>query len=157
MFVGITAMALLARVHVSSDPAALVGAPAGYSQRTVIAQLASAVFGDGSVGFYAVQAFTAAILVLAANTAFNGFPILASILGRIMSRVLIVEDDLPLLRALSINLRARRYDVDTAANGVTARVGFGRDADVGRRLGRGGPPAGMATPFHWLNPTCAVS
>ena len=28
-----------------------------------------------------MQAFTAAILVLAANTAFNGFPILASILG----------------------------------------------------------------------------
>ena len=32
--------------------------------------------------FFLVQAFTAAILVLAANTAFNGFPILASILGR---------------------------------------------------------------------------
>ena len=29
-----------------------------------------------------LQAFTAAILVLAANTAFNGFPILASILGQ---------------------------------------------------------------------------
>ena len=29
-----------------------------------------------------MQAFTAAILVLAANTAFNGFPILASILGQ---------------------------------------------------------------------------
>ena len=32
--------------------------------------------------FFRVQAFTAAILVLAANTAFNGFPILASILGQ---------------------------------------------------------------------------
>ena len=57
------------------------GAPAGYTQRTVIAQIAAAVFGNNSVGFFAVQAFTAAILVLAANTAFNGFPILASILG----------------------------------------------------------------------------
>ena len=55
--------------------------PAGYTQRTVIAQIAAAVFGNNSVGFFAVQAFTAAILVLAANTAFNGFPILASILG----------------------------------------------------------------------------
>ena len=82
MFSGITVMAMLARVHVSPDPAALVGAPAGYTQRTVIAQLASAVFGDNTVGFFAVQAFTAAILVLAANTAFNGFPILASILGQ---------------------------------------------------------------------------
>ena len=32
--------------------------------------------------FYVVQAFTAAILVLAANTAFNGFPVLSSLLGR---------------------------------------------------------------------------
>ena len=82
MFVGITALALATHVHVAADPGQLVGAPAGYTQRTVIAQLAAAVFGNDSVGFYAVQGFTAAILVLAANTAFNGFPILASILGQ---------------------------------------------------------------------------
>jgi len=82
MFVGITALALVSNVHMAADPSQLVGAPAGYSQRTVIAQIAGAVFGNSSIGFYAVQAFTAAILVLAANTAFNGFPILASILGQ---------------------------------------------------------------------------
>jgi hypothetical protein len=82
MFVGITALALVSNVHVAVDPSQLVGAPEGYSQRTVIAQIAGAVFGNSSIGFYAVQAFTAAILVLAANTAFNGFPILASILGQ---------------------------------------------------------------------------
>jgi amino acid transporter len=82
MFVGITALALVSKVHVAAVPAQLVGAPQGYSQRTVIAQIAGAVFGNSSIGFYAVQAFTAAILVLAANTAFNGFPILASILGQ---------------------------------------------------------------------------
>ncbi len=81
MFVGITALAMISRVHVTADPSQLVGAPDGYVQRTVIAQLAGAVFGAGSVGFFAVQVFTAAILVLAANTAFNGFPILASILA----------------------------------------------------------------------------
>jgi amino acid transporter len=81
MFAGITALALIADVHVASEPDQLVGAPSGYSQRTVIAQIAAAVFGGNSLGFFAVQAFTAAILVLAANTAFNGFPILASILG----------------------------------------------------------------------------
>ena len=81
MFVGITALALITRVHVAADPSALIGAPSGYTQRTVIAQLSAAVFGNDSAGFFAVQAFTAAILVLAANTAFNGFPILASILG----------------------------------------------------------------------------
>jgi hypothetical protein len=80
MFVGITWLAMAAQVHVASDPSGLVGAPTGYQQPTVIAQLGTAVFGH-SVLFFAVQAFTAAILVLAANTAFNGFPILASILG----------------------------------------------------------------------------
>jgi len=81
MFVGITALALVSQVHVAHDAEQLVGAPSGYTQRTVIAQISAAVFGNDSVGFYVVQAFTAAILVLAANTAFNGFPILASILG----------------------------------------------------------------------------
>jgi hypothetical protein len=82
MFAGITTLALASHVHVAHDPAQLVGAPQGYEQRTVIAQVAGAVFGGyDAVGFFAVQAFTAAILILAANTAYNGFPILASILG----------------------------------------------------------------------------
>jgi len=81
MFAGITALALVTDVRVAHDPSHLVGAPPGYEQRTVIAQVAGAVFGYDSVGFFAVQGFTAAILILAANTAFNGFPILASILS----------------------------------------------------------------------------
>ena len=49
----------------------------------MIAQVASAVFGGPhSVGFFYLQATTALILVLAANTAFNGFPLLGSILAR---------------------------------------------------------------------------
>ncbi|MGZ8613998.1 MAG: APC family permease [Actinomycetota bacterium] len=51
-------------------------------ERSVPAQIAIAVFGDGSVGFYVVQVFTAAILILAANTAYQDFPRLASILAR---------------------------------------------------------------------------
>ncbi|WP_410790428.1 APC family permease [Kribbella sp. C-35] len=82
MFAGITALAMTSHVHVVDDQARLIGAPDGYEQRTVIAQVAGAVFGGyHSIGFFAVQAFTAAILILAANTAFNGFPILASLLG----------------------------------------------------------------------------
>jgi len=81
MFAGITALAAIAHVHVADSAAQLGGAPRGYAQKTVIAQLGSAVFGAGSTLFFLVQACTAAILVLAANTAFNGFPILASILG----------------------------------------------------------------------------
>ncbi len=49
--------------------------------RSVLAQIGSAVFGEGSVPFYVVQGFTAAILILAANTAYQDFPRLASILA----------------------------------------------------------------------------
>jgi amino acid transporter len=74
MFAGITALAIISGVR--------MGDPTTHpDQITVIAQLSAAVFGPASIGFYLVQVFTAAILVLAANTAFNGFPILASILG----------------------------------------------------------------------------
>lgn len=48
----------------------------------VISQLASTIFGDGSLLFILVTAVTGFILVLAANTAFNGFPTLASVLSR---------------------------------------------------------------------------
>ena len=48
----------------------------------MIAQVGAAVFGSGSFGFYYLQTVTALILVLAANTAFNGFPVLASILAK---------------------------------------------------------------------------
>jgi two-component system KDP operon response regulator KdpE len=37
-----------------------------------------------------------------------------------MTRVLVVDDEPQILRALRINLRARRYDVTTAANGAQA-------------------------------------
>ena len=37
---------------------------------------------DGGAGFYVVQFFTAAILILAANTAYQDFPRLSSILAR---------------------------------------------------------------------------
>jgi len=37
-----------------------------------------------------------------------------------VTRILIVDDEPQLLRALGINLRARRYDVDTAPDGVSA-------------------------------------
>ena len=48
----------------------------------MIAQIAEAVFDDFTPGFYFVLAVTGIILVLAANTAFNGFPVLGSILAR---------------------------------------------------------------------------
>jgi amino acid transporter len=56
--------------------------PAGYDQPTVMAQISKAVFDNFSPGFYFVLAATGIILILAANTAFNGFPVLGSILAR---------------------------------------------------------------------------
>ena len=56
--------------------------PKGFDQHTVVAQIARAVFSDFPPGFYFVVAMTGIILVLAANTAFNGFPVLGSILAR---------------------------------------------------------------------------
>jgi amino acid transporter len=71
MFAGITALAVLAHVRM----------PEGVVERTALSQLGLAAFGE-TAPFFFLQAFTAAILVLAANTAFNGFPVLASLLGR---------------------------------------------------------------------------
>ena len=80
MFAGITALALFAHVHMAEDTAALIGFH-GDTQRTALSQIALATFGNGPA-FFALQGFTAAILILAANTAFNGFPVLSSLLGR---------------------------------------------------------------------------
>ena len=86
MFSGITALSLTSDVHYVDDACQLTGLPTdchSYVQPTVIAQLAAAVFGgDRSLLFYAVQAVTALVLILAANTAFNGFPLLGSILAQ---------------------------------------------------------------------------
>lgn len=50
--------------------------------RTVSSQVATFVFGNGSPMFFAVQVFTALILLLAANTAFADFPRVCSFLAR---------------------------------------------------------------------------
>ncbi|MEV8634982.1 APC family permease [Streptosporangium sp. NPDC051023] len=89
MFAGIIALGLASGVKLA-DPASVAhdvlinGKPAGpdYYQQPIIAQVADAVFGNGSLFFIAIAAVTALILFLAANTAFNGFPVLGSILAQ---------------------------------------------------------------------------
>lgn len=81
MGIGITVLAVFTGVHVAQDPTQLA-LPPDATPKTALAQVAAAVFGPGSVGFYGIQVFTAAILILAANTSFNGFPGLASIVAR---------------------------------------------------------------------------
>jgi amino acid transporter len=83
MFLGISALANGTNVvYEHGDP------------RTVVAQVAHAVFGGGAF-FYVVQVMTAGILILAANTAYQDFPRLSSILAqdRFMPRQLLNRGD----------------------------------------------------------------
>lgn len=81
MFLGITVLANLMKAVPSET-------------KSVLAQLADASFGGG-FGFVFVQIATAAILVMAANTAYQDFPRLASILAkdRFMPRQFINRGD----------------------------------------------------------------
>ncbi|MFE3193184.1 APC family permease [Nocardia sp. NPDC059240] len=82
LFIGMIILAQKVGIVYAHDSADLIGAPAGYEQKTMVAQLAGAVFAGFPVGFYFITIVTALILVLAANTAFNGFPVLGSILAQ---------------------------------------------------------------------------
>ncbi|MBK4348538.1 APC family permease [Lacisediminihabitans changchengi] len=85
LFVGLMVLALISKVHYAESACDLQGftdcttAP----QTSVISQIAAAVFpGNGYFMFYIIQGTTALVLLLAANTAFNGFPLLGSVLAR---------------------------------------------------------------------------
>ena len=82
MFMSVTILALVTKVKVAEFDADLIGLPASEDQKTVIAQIAQAVFSNFPPMFIYVSTVTALILVLAANTAFNGFPVLGSILAQ---------------------------------------------------------------------------
>ncbi len=82
LFAGITWLALVTNVKVANSNADLIGLPAGAGQQTVLVQVADAVLGGIFPLVLLVGIATVLILLLAANTAFNGFPDLASILGR---------------------------------------------------------------------------
>ncbi len=68
LFIGISAMAYYFGIVPKHD-------------ETVVSQIARATFGTGLL-YFLVQASTMTILILAANSSFNGFPRLASILAR---------------------------------------------------------------------------
>ncbi|WP_240138495.1 APC family permease [Streptomyces sp. MUM 178J] len=100
MFCGIIGLAMATDVKMAEFPAKdLVrdGVPVGdaYVQDPVIAQVAAAVFGEGTFFFALLAAATALVLFLAANTAYNGFPVLGSILAqdRYLPRQLLTRGD----------------------------------------------------------------
>jgi len=74
LFMGVTLLAGAYRV------VPLLESAPGYE--TVVSQLARGVFGGRGALYYAVQAATTLILILAANTAFADFPRLSSIIAR---------------------------------------------------------------------------
>lgn len=83
LFAGLTALALISQVHYAENPCHLIGFDCeGQPQPSLMAQVAAATFGMGSIPFFVIQAATACVLLLAANTAFNGFPLLGSVLAR---------------------------------------------------------------------------
>ncbi|MDU0300783.1 APC family permease [Streptomyces sp. PAL114] len=87
MFCGIIALASATDVRMAENPGKdLVhnGVPLGpdYVQNPVISQVAEAVFGSGTFLFVVLAGATALVLFLAANTAYNGFPLLGSILAQ---------------------------------------------------------------------------
>ncbi|MGW5776566.1 APC family permease [Streptomyces sp. NPDC003863] len=87
MFCGIIFLAMATDVRMAENPGEDLlrnGVPlgAGYVQDPVISQVAAAVFGDGTFLFIVLAAATALVLFLAANTAYNGFPLLGSILAQ---------------------------------------------------------------------------
>lgn len=82
MFIGITWLALTTQVKVTESDGSLIGLPEGQAQKTVMVQIAGAVFGAQNWAVILIALVTALILALAANTAFNGFPVLGSILAR---------------------------------------------------------------------------
>jgi amino acid transporter len=73
MFLGLSTLARWFDVRISEETIDEYG--------TVISQIGRAAFNGGS-GFYALQIFTAAVLILAANTAYQDFPRLSAILAR---------------------------------------------------------------------------
>ncbi|WP_245635898.1 APC family permease [Herbiconiux solani] len=84
LFAGLTAVALISGVHYAEDACHLIGFAdcATTPQRSLMAQVAAATFGNNTIMFFIIQAATAAVLLLAANTAFNGFPLLGSVLAK---------------------------------------------------------------------------
>ena len=85
MLVGVVVLANLTQVKLIDEGRShytLNGERVDVIEKTGLAQLADVVFSGFRPGFYFVVAATLVILFLAANTAFNGFPVLGSILAR---------------------------------------------------------------------------
>jgi amino acid transporter len=87
MLMSIISLTRLTGIRFAENPATqltLNGQPVGdsYVQETIIGQLSQTVFSGFPIGVVFISIVTGVILILAANTAFNGFPVLGSILAK---------------------------------------------------------------------------
>ena len=83
LFSGLTALALISGVHYAEDPAELIGWTAAPPRSPASSpRWPPPTFGINIIPFFIIQAATALVLLLAANTAFNGFPLLGSVLAQ---------------------------------------------------------------------------
>jgi hypothetical protein len=148
MFLGISWLAHVTHVVVSQT-----------SSSTAVAQVAQAVFGRGPM-FFTVQVMTAASLVLAANTAYQDFPRLSSILARdgylpralinrgdrlvfsngiltlaVLAGSLLVAFDADLNRLIQLYLVGVFVSFTLSQAGMVARWRRARDAGWRRRAG----------------------
>ncbi len=87
MLTSIIVLGRITGIKIADRPAeqlTLNGTPVGdsYVQDPVLGQLSKAVFGGFTPGVVFISIVTGLILILAANTAFNGFPVLGSILAK---------------------------------------------------------------------------
>ena len=87
MLMSIITLTRMTGIQYAENPATqltLNGQPVGpsYVQETIIGQLSQTVFSGFPVGVAFISIVTGVILILAANTAFNGFPVLGSILAK---------------------------------------------------------------------------
>ena len=71
LLIGVTALSQIVHLVPTTD-----------ARDTVLSQLGRAVYGNGTVFYFALQITTMAILFLGANTSFAGFPRLSSVLAR---------------------------------------------------------------------------
>ena len=88
MMMSIITLVKLTGINYAEFPATQLlkpdGVPVGpaYTQETIIGQLSTTIFSEFHIGVVFISIVTGIILILAANTAFNGFPVLASILAK---------------------------------------------------------------------------
>lgn len=83
LYVGIVVLAHLVGAQATVDPQTqLAGAPEDYVQNPLVGQLATAVFDSQGPLVWPIMLAVAGVLLLAANTAFVGFPQMASVFAQ---------------------------------------------------------------------------